>query len=168
MTGALQTTGLAIQGTGGRIAGDYRQSVIWRPRGFSDSTVANGGTLVGAFPNGTGNVAGINAWSASDTDNANLAQFYASATETRVFSLYGSAGSGRRRFNLDFYTDGSSGSGSRRVASFRRGFFQRRAREPTVIPDQQRDARTSVGAIPTSTTLTKGSNFTPTRNPTRK
>jgi hypothetical protein len=156
MTGALQTTGLAIQGAARRIVGDYSANTHTARVMFQTST-ANANTLVGAMPNGTGTVSAFNALSASDPDNSNMAQLASYQGEMRLTA----SALGTASFQpMTFYTGGLERfrlppSVPRFVADFSNAAQGSRF----LFQTSAANSGTSVGAIPTATTLTNGSNF---------
>lgn len=82
-TASFNATGLNFLTTGQRISGDFSNATR-SSRVLFQSSTTNGGTIVGAIPNGTATAARYVAYSSSDANNASLARFYTDGTAGTV------------------------------------------------------------------------------------
>jgi hypothetical protein len=95
---------LTFTGTGNRILGDFSNATLANRVAFQTS-ITNGNTSVSILPNGTGNVAGINAFSSSDAANSSFTQVISFAPNEARF-VSGQTGTGSY-LPMTFYTGGS-------------------------------------------------------------
>ncbi|WOD19844.1 tail fiber domain-containing protein [Paraburkholderia kirstenboschensis] len=87
--GAYSGTGLTLTGAQARIVGDFSSG--GKNQTLLQTSAANGGTTVGAIPNGTGSTAGFYSWNAADPTNAKFLAMYTSGAGSYIYS--GGAGS---------------------------------------------------------------------------
>jgi hypothetical protein len=102
----LTSTGnLQFSGTAQRITGDFSNATLSNRLAFQTSTT-NGNTIVGAFPNGTGLNARLQAFSTSDPANASTISFEANGGISQSAITADKTGTGSY-LPMTFYTGGS-------------------------------------------------------------
>jgi hypothetical protein len=94
---------LVFTGTGNRITGDFSNATVANRVIFQTSTV-NGGTTVGAMPNGTSVAAAYQAYNATDLANTGGVAVGVNSTDVRIQSF--AVGTGTA-LPMTFYTGGS-------------------------------------------------------------
>lgn len=102
--GGVSASGnLAFTGGSNRITGDFTNATIGSRALFQTST-ANTFSLVGVLPSGTGNIAGVQAFNASDPTNASIADVRSTSTDVSFRSNISGTGT---YLPMTFYTNGS-------------------------------------------------------------
>ena len=81
----LDSTGLAVSGTGKRITGDFSNATVTSRLAFQTST-ANTATSLGVLPNGTSTQSGINFFNNSDPTNASALNLTVTSAEAQLRS----------------------------------------------------------------------------------
>jgi hypothetical protein len=97
---------IVLGGTGRRIKADFSNATNQTNRCQFQTTTANGSTVLGVIPNGTGNVTAINLWGGSDPDNAANLQLIADEGNTIASISANKVGTGTFR-PLRFMTSGT-------------------------------------------------------------
>jgi len=83
---------ISLNGTGGRITGDFSNATLGNRTLFQTSTT-NGATILGLIPNGTGSTSGVNFTNASNTTNCSVGSVYID-TATGMFVNSSRTGTG--------------------------------------------------------------------------
>jgi hypothetical protein len=104
-TAVITTGNLTFSSTAQRITGDFSNATLSNRLAFQTSTT-NGNTIVGAFPNGTGSNARLQAFSTSDPTNASTISFEANGAISQSAITADKTGTGTY-LPLTFYTGGS-------------------------------------------------------------
>jgi hypothetical protein len=102
-TATITTGNLTFSSTAQRITGDFSNATIANRLLFQTSTT-NGGTGLGAIPNGTGTTASFGAFNTSDPANTSLINLIATSTEVGLRNAITGTGS---YLPMTFYTGGS-------------------------------------------------------------
>lgn len=98
----LGINSLTFNGTARRITGDFSNATITN-RVLFQSSVSNGGTSVGAIPNGTGVFSAFRLHNNSNPTNCGVLNFYLDTTQAQIKSEINGSGT---YLPLTFYTNG--------------------------------------------------------------
>lgn len=154
---------LTFNGNGRRILGDFSNATHSNRVMFQTST-ANGSTIVGILPNGTGNVGQFNVYNSSDVNNATVGQFSANSSDVRIISTRQGTGS---YLPMTFHTNGTE---KLRIGADATGTFTFGGTAPRILGDfsnatvssrvllqtSTTNGTTSVGVIPNGTATSAG------------